>query len=301
MLSYLVSLIAIDIGGTTQFIQDSVAADSLFPVFKISLDTLVSNDVALLSGIVLGLITYFLSSKLASKISMIMKVITQYYFKILIPIMPFFIIGTALKLQHDGVLLKIFEQYLPILFVFVTSSYCFVLLQYFILAEFSLSKLVMYLRNVFPATITAFGSMSSASALPLSIKAAEENSIQKSNASIIVPSTVNIHLVGDCFFIPMVAMSVMVSFKMELPGISDYVIFAIHFILAKFAVAAVPGGGILVMLPFLQRYLGFTPEMLSIVTALYILFDPLIAACNVGGNGAMAILFDKFVRLGRKS
>jgi Na+/H+-dicarboxylate symporter len=33
--------------------------------------------------------------------------------------------------------------------------------------------------------------------------------------------------------------------------------------------------------------------MLALVTALYILFDPFITACNVAGNGALAIVFDK--------
>jgi Na+/H+-dicarboxylate symporter len=214
-----------------------------------------------------------------------------------VPIMPLFIIGTALKLQHDGVLVQIFERYLPILLIFVASAYCFVLLQYFALAGFNLSKTITYLKNVFPATITAFGSMSSASALPLSIKAAEENSKQQSNASVIIPATVNIHLVGDCFFIPMVAIAVMASFNVGIPNAFDYVIFAVHFVLAKFAVAAVPGGGILVMLPILQQYLHFSPEMLALITAVYVLFDPLITACNVGGNGAFAILFDKITHL----
>jgi Na+/H+-dicarboxylate symporter len=212
--------------------------------------------------------------------------------------MPFFIIGTAVKLQHDGILIQIFEHYLPILLIFVTSAYCYILLQYFALDGFNLSKTMTYIRNVFPAMITALGSMSSASALPLSIiKAPEENSEQKSNASVIIPATVNIHLVGDCFFIPMVAIAVMASFNMGVPSMSDYVIFAVHFVLAKFAVAAVSGGGILVMLPILQQYLGFSPEMLALITAIYILFDSLITACNVVGNGAFAILFDKITRL----
>ena len=56
-------------------------------------------------------------------------------------------------------------------------------------------------------------------------------------------------------------------------------------------------GGVLVMLPILQNYLGLTPDMLALVTAIYILFDPIITACNVAGNGAFAIFFD---RIGRR-
>jgi Na+/H+-dicarboxylate symporter len=215
--------------------------------------------------------------------------------------MPIFVAGTALKLQYDGVLKSICEQYLPVLFAFVMSAYGIVSFQFISLAKFKFSKAFFYAQNIFPAIITAFSSMSSAAALPLSIKAAEKNVSEKSNAGIIVPQTVNIHLVGDCLFIPMIAIAVMTSFGMDMPSISQYVIFAIHFVLAKFAVAAVPGGGVLVMLPVMQKYLNLSSDMLALVTALYILFDPLITTCNVCGNGAMAIIFDKIVKTRKKN
>ena len=81
----------------------------------------------------------------------------------------------------------------------------------------------------------------------------------------------------------------MKGFGVDEPGILGCLIFAAYFVLAKFSVAAVPGGGILVMLPILEKYLGFNSEMLSLITALYILFDPVITCANVLGNGAFAL------------
>jgi Na+/H+-dicarboxylate symporter len=227
----------------------------------------------------------------------VLEGLSSIFFKILIPLMPLFVAGTALKLQHDGLISSIFDRYFPVLLVFVASSYGLVLLQFFLLSGGSISKTAHRIRNIIPALVTAFGSMSSAAALPLSIKAAEQNVHNVENARIIAPSTVNIHLVGDCFFIPMIAVAVMTSFGMSAPSIGAYVIFALHFVIAKFAVAAVPGGGVLVMLPIMQNYLGLSSDMLALVTALYILFDPLITTCNVAGNGTMAIAFDKVVGL----
>ena len=76
--------------------------------------------------------------------------------------------------------------------------------------------------------------------------------------------------------------------------------FAFYFVLAKFAVAAVPGGGVLVMLPVLEQHLGFNPMMLSLITTLYIIIDPLITSANVMGNGAFAMFFSKVYSLGSK-
>ena len=85
----------------------------------------------------------------------------------------------------------------------------------------------------------------------------------------------------------------MKTFGLAEPSLMQYLIFSGYFVLAKFSVAAIPGGGILVMLPILEKYLGFQADMMSFITALYILFDPVITSANVLGNGAFAKLMDK--------
>ena len=47
------------------------------------------------------------------------------------------------------------------------------------------------------------------------------------------------------------------------------------------------------MLPILHSYLGFNTEMMSLITALYILFDPMITCVNILGNGAFAKIIDQ--------
>ena len=46
------------------------------------------------------------------------------------------------------------------------------------------------------------------------------------------------------------------------------------------------------MLPILEQYLEFNSDMLSLITALYILFDPIITSANVLGNGTFAKIID---------
>ena len=50
------------------------------------------------------------------------------------------------------------------------------------------------------------------------------------------------------------------------------------------------------MLPILETYLGFDASMLSLITALYILFDPVITCANVLGNGGFAMGIDKLFK-----
>ena len=79
------------------------------------------------------------------------------------------------------------------------------------------------------------------------------------------------------------------------PSLVNYLIFTFYFVLAKFSVAAVPGGGIIVMLPILESYMGFDTEMMALITALYILFDPVITCANVFGNGVFAKMIDNIM------
>jgi Na+/H+-dicarboxylate symporter len=284
-------------------------AASFAPLFCFLLPKIISNDFALVSAVICGVVYAAIARrdlgarldvnirKAHEHFSRFLETFIRGFFKVLAPLMPLFIFGTIVKLSRDGIISQILSEYLMIMAIFFISAYGYVLAQLFILSTGSLKRCGNYLKNILPAVITGFGAMSSAAALPLSIKAAEENSTNRDNARIIAPCSVNIHLVGDCFFIPFIALVMLISFGKDLPSFTTYLIFAAHFVAAKFAVAAVPGGGILVMLPVLQKYLGFNADMLGLLTGLYVLFDPFITGCNVIGNGSLAIAFDKLMKL----
>jgi Na+/H+-dicarboxylate symporter len=149
--------------------------------------------------------------------------------------------------------------------------------------------------------LTGFTTMSSASTMPLVIDAVEKNTTEPFTPGV-VPVSINTHLVGDCFSMSIQAIAILISFGYDLPSLPDFLLFAVFFVIARFAVAGVPGGGVLMTLPVFEKYLGFSGEMLSLITALYILFDPLITPVNVLGHGTFAQLFEKLYKkvLGRK-
>ena len=203
------------------------------------------------------------------------------------------------KLQFEGILVRIVQDYALIFVVVALAQFTYILFLYFVINQFNIAKFLRAVRNMFPATLAGFSTMSSVAAMPLTILATEKNSANPDLARSLVPATVNIHLIGDCFAIPIFAFAVLKNYGIEDPTFFAYLTFAFYFVLAKFSVSAIPGGGILVMLPILEAHLGFNAEMLSLITALYILFDPIITSANVLGNGGFSMLIDKlnsFVR-----
>ena len=60
----------------------------------------------------------------------------------------------------------------------------------------------------------------------------------------------------------------------------------------------VPGGVVLACASVAEAALGFSPERYAIMIAVYMALDGMGTACNLTGDGAIAILVD---RLGRNS
>lgn len=265
----------------------------LVPAWSWAFPRIIANDKAMLIGVLSGIIVSRTMPNKAKKIADILDSIISKILTGLIIIIPVFIAGFVVKLQYDGVINTIVKDYAGIFALIALAQFSYVLLAYFALSQFNVRETFCRIKNILPAAITGFTTMSSASVMPLTIAGVERNTKNKGLAASVVPATVNIHLLGDCIAIPIFAYAVMKSYGMPEPALWEYIVFVFYFVAAKFSVAAIPGGGIIVMLPILESCLGFNGEMLSFMTAIYILFDPVVTSVNVLGNGAFANLIDK--------
>ncbi len=260
----------------------------------------IDNGLAMIGGLILGSILGIWKPTFASNIALYLEKKINKTLQLFIYIIPLFIAGFVIQMNHDQILGHIIQNYGLIFAIIGSTVFAYIFFLYLLTSRLQKTSFIESIKNMMPASITGFGSMSSAAAIPLSIVGAEKNSRNPDLARSIVPASVNIHLIGDCFAIPILAFGVLKSFGVTDPSFMSYLVFASYFVLAKFSVAAVPGGGILVMLPILENYLGFNSTMLSLITALYILFDPVITCANVLGNGAFSMGLSNLLQPNRK-
>ncbi len=268
-------------------------ATGLSPLWTFMLPKWIPNDLAMFSGILLGI---FLPASWCHKITPFFEKGIELLLKFFLKIIPFFIVGFIFKFIHDKTFENVFSKYALIFLIVGCSQISYTLFLYLVASRFRISSFMTFIKNMFPAAIAGFSSMSSAAAMPLTLLGVEKNTKEPKFSQLVIPSTVSIHLIGDCFAIPIFAFAVMKSFGMAEPSFSTYLIFSFYFVLAKFSVAAVPGGGILVMLPILENHLGFNSSMDSVIFAFYVLFDPLITCTNILGNGAFALIVSKIFK-----
>lgn len=263
----------------------------LVPLWDISFYKWIPNDIALYAGLLIGTLLVLRPHAVAeAAVARLKRIVDVFLQKFFLPVLPLFIFGFVLKLKRDGTLNTIVTSYLPILLLMLTTFLLVLCVFYLCLARFRLHTFMGYMRNALPAALVGFSTMSSIAAMPTNLVGVAKNTNDSSLAAAAVPAVVNIHLIGDSLGIPMLALAVMMTFGLPMPDLHTYMAFGFFFMLAKFATAAVPCGTIMIMLPVLEKHLGFTPEMSGLIMALYMLVDPLVTATSVMGNNAFAIL-----------
>lgn len=272
------------------------ALGSLEPLWSIQLPSVLSNKEALISGLIMGILCSLFRSPFTKTLGhRANEWVTAFLGKVFVPFLPLFAFGFILKMEHDGILEHALKGYGPIVLIIFLVNLLYLALMFGVAAGFNPSAWFRYIKNVLPAGLLGFSTMSSLATMPVTLHAAEKNTENTELSRAIIPATVNIHMIGDSFAVPIIAMAILLTFGQSLPNFAQYLIFTQLFMMAKFAIPGVPSGSMLVMIPVLEGQLGFTPEMSAFMTAIYILFDPISTATNVLGNSALVIMLSKII------
>lgn len=293
----LTTLISYQVGGLLYHLDFSLSVPEqtkgLIPLWDFTIPKLISNDKAMLAGMLFGILASFLERKKLTYVLSFFDLGVKVLLKGLSRAVPLFVFGFLVKIIHEKMLKSIFVSYSFIFTLVTACALSYIILMYLFANHFHLKNTLSSMRNMAAAAFSGFSSMSSAAALPLSMVGVEKNLNNKTLARLAPALTANTHLLGDCFAIPIFAFAVMKNFGLSEPTFAAYFIFALYFVMAKFSVAAIPGGGMIVMLPILESHLGFTSEMSLLITALYMMFDPIASGANVFGNGAFSQLLER--------
>ncbi len=271
---------------------------ALTPFWEFNLVPLIDNSKAMIAALILGFLVHAFFPHTGKNWSASCERFALMILKGLSFFVPVFVLGFVMKLHYEGSVLVIFRDYFYAFALITLFLAAYLLLVYRLLNRGG--RLLSALKNMFPAALSGLTTMSSLASLPLMITGGEANSRNRGLAQAVLPAVVNNHLVGSCIAIPAFAFALLKSQGLAEPGLLIYLQFCLSFVLSTFCVAAVPAGGIFVLLPSVNTYLGLPSESLSLLTALYILMDPIVTCTNVLGNGAFAQGIDKLWSWRRK-
>jgi Na+/H+-dicarboxylate symporter len=274
------------------------AKELITPLLNLPLPQIISPDKAMMSGIVIGLLAGFFKVKGAHKVAKTLhRGVTLFLQKAFIPVLPIYVTGFVLKLQYEGSLSVLIHNYAQVFVLSLMLIVTYLGILYYVGSGFRFQKFLEAIKNMLPAGVTGFSTMSSAATMPVTIACTEKNLKNPLFADLIIPSTANIHLLGDALAIPLTGLALIWFKTGALPDLATYAVFTVMFSLTKYSCAGVPGGGVIVILPVLEKYLGMNQELISLMTTIYILQDSIFTSSNVLGNGAFAMIVERVCRV----
>ena len=198
----------------------------------------------------------------------------------------------------EGTLNFLYTKYLPVFALNVGISLVYVLILYR-LVSIGYKPMGKLIATMIPAGITGFSTMSGAVTMPVTLNCTEKNGKHPKLARMIIPTTSNMHMLGDDITITLTAITLMLVNGMQIPSFVEFLPYVVGFCIAKLACVGIAGASLLVILPVLEKNLGFSSEMVSLIMTLYVLHDPFGTFHNVMGNGAFAIGLERiFTKLG---
>ena len=280
-------------------LQEVASAAELSPYFTVGIPPLMNVMTALVLAFTLGLGLAALDRQtLKDAIHDFEQVIIKTIKSAIIPLLPLYIFGIFLNMTYVGQVFSILTVFIKIIGIIFLIHIGILILQFAIAGGFAKKNPFKLLWNMMPAYFTALGTQSSAATIPVTLEQTRKNGVSEEVAGFAVPLCATIHMSGSTLKIVACALALMIMQGMPY-DFGMFFGFICMLGITMVAAPGVPGGAIMASLGLLQSMLGFDQEAQALMIALYIAMDSFGTACNVTGDGAIALIVDRI--MGRKS
>lgn len=293
-LAFIVALIVIPMlvgtaGGSAE------EAEGFEPFFELTIDPMMGVMTALVLAFVIGIgITRINSPTLHAFFDEGKEIVERMIWKIIIPILPFYIGTIFAELAADGTVFETLKAFGLVLVTAVIIHWVWLIVLYLVGGTVYGKNPFTALKNMLPAYFTGLGTMSSAATIPVTVRSTKSNDVSDGVADSAVPLCATIHLSGSTITLVLCSVAVMVlSNNLDMPSFGMMMPFIFMLGIIMIAAPGVPGGAVMAALGLLSTMLGFDETALGLMIGLYMAQDSFGTAANVTGDGAIAMVVDK--------
>jgi len=270
-------------------------------LFTVEMPPIMGVMTALLISFILGLgIAVTRNKPLKDIFFGFQEIVEKLVSNILIPLLPIHIYGIFANMTYAGTVVEIMSVFAKVFVIIIIMHLLIILFQYVIAGTFSKKNPFGMIRNMVPAYMTAIGTQSSAATIPVTVDCTKKNGVSKKMAEFVCPLCATIHLSGSTITLTSCAIAIMMLNGWQV-SIAQMFPFIMMLGVTMVAAPGVPGGAVMAALGILESMLGFNESMLTLMIALYIAQDSFGTACNVTGDGAIAVLMDAIEGTGSKA
>ena len=308
----LVAYLSTIIAGSVAYFVDSATFPAFLEVGSIVLDNAQNAEETMVAGLftiempaIMGVMSALILSftlglgiavtnaeRLKGIFNEFQAIISKVIASIIIPLLPFHVFGIFSNLAFSGTVFEIMSVFIKVFGIILLLHIGILVLQYVIAGAASKQNPFVLLKNMIPAYFTALGTQSSAATIPVTLEQTKKNGVRNEVADFVVPLCATIHLSGSTITLTSCAIAIMMLNGMEVTFMA-ILPFVLMLGVTMVAAPGVPGGAVMAALGVLETMLHFNPMMLNLMIALYIAQDSFGTACNVTGDGAIAVLINK--------
>ena len=263
-------------------------------VFQLDIPPLFSVMSALTLALLFGLGVALTQSETMSRLfAELEKVVSWLINKVMIPILPFFVGLSFMGLAYEGSLTRHLPVFVSMVALVIVGQFIWLSVLYGIGGLVSRRNPSQVFRHYLPAYLTAVGTMSSAAPLPVALECARRSPVlSRTMVEFMIPLGATVHLCGSVLTETFFVMTISLILYGTLPSVGTMILFCV--LLGIFAVGApgVPGGTVVASLGIVTGVLGFDATGVALLIAIFALQDSFGTACNVTGDGALALILE---------
>lgn len=264
--------------------------------FSVEMPPLMGVTTALVLAFVIGLgVAAIDGDRTKELLQEFSDIITLIIEKAIIPLLPLFIFGVFIKIGAEGQVATVLGLFFKVIIVIFVMHVVWLLFQFITAGAITNKNPFKALITMMPAYMTALGTQSSAATIPVTLMQTKKNGVDEDVADFVIPLCATIHLSGSMLKIVACAYAVMFMTGMD-AGFELFLSFIMMLGITMIAAPGVPGGAIMAAVALLQSMLGFDETLIGLMIALYIAMDSFGTACNITGDGAIAMVMNKINR-----
>ena len=260
--------------------------------FSLNIQPIMPVMTALVLAILAGISVIWTKAATVEKLlKEIQAMVLEIVNRVIVPLLPFFIATTFAELAYSGSLTRQLPVFLKVIIIVLVGHFIWMLLLYLIGGAVSKKNPLEVVKHYGPAYATAVGTMSSAATLPVALRCAHKSSVLPADiVDFAIPLGATTHLCGSVLTETFFAMTIAQMLYGSVPPIGTMILFS--FLFGVFAVGApgVPSGTVMASLGIVISVLGFDEIGTGLLIAIFALQDSFGTACNVTGDGALALI-----------
>jgi len=273
---------------------DEAVCKTFLPFIEMKIPPLCDILTALVLSFMIGVCVIFTGGETIKKwfddFGEIVKLTIE---KAIIPLLPVYIFTMIAEMAAAGKIATVMGAGVKIIATGVVVSIVFLIMQYCIAGAIAKKNPFKCLYNMLPSYLTGLSICSSSACIPVTDECTRKNGVSDDIAAFTIPLCSTVHMCGSTIKLAVTSLAVAYIFGIDLP-FSLVAQFVVIQGIAAVAAPGVMGGVLMASIGLLESIYGFSPELTALMMTIYLAFDGYGPACNVTGDGAIALVIDHF-------